>query len=234
MQFFRNDHKLTPSWDLVPISFNLGKENIWPIFYLSFLPRLISVVGIVLVGVYDPNQSFTLDEKSIIGLALAVFGSAWSLLAYPGLIKMQLEAVAGKQPDAWLCFKKGLSKVIPFVIMALLAALAIFFGLLFFIIPGLILIRGLTLSAYYLIDKNLGPTDALKQSFAESKHHAGYIWGTIGVGIVFSMLSSSVGRIPVAGYIFAILVAMIYLFGPALRYKEIQAAEASQPRPVQT
>jgi len=212
----------------------LGKANIWPIFYLSFLPRLISIVGIVLVGVYDPNQTFTLDEKSVTGLALAVFGSVWSLLAYPGLIRMQLEAVAGKQPDAWVCFKKGLSKVIPFVIMALLAALAISFGLLLFIVPGLILIRGFMLSAYYLIDKNLEPVAALKQCFAESKHHAGYIWGTLGVGIVFNMLSSSVGRIPVAGYILAILVTMIYLFGPALRYKEIQAAEVSKPLRVKT
>jgi uncharacterized membrane protein len=89
------------------------------------------------------------------------------------------------------------------------------------VIPGLILLRGLYLSQYYIIDQDLAPVEALKKSFEQSKPHAGYIWGTIGVGAVFGILTVGIGQIAVVGTILSLAVGLIYLFGPALRYGEI-------------
>lgn len=234
MQLFRNDYKLTGSWDLLPASLKLVRENFWPIFYLTLLPRLIITIGLVIGNSVADKQYEQLSSELVVCYIILLIGSAWTLLAYPGYINMQLDALDGKSPEAWDCFKSGLSYIVPFLMLVLMAVLGIFFGLMLFIIPGLIIIRGILLSMYYLIDKNLRPLEALKQSYTESKHHAGYIWGIIGVGVVLNTTSSLVGRIPVVGYLLAITLSLPYIFLPVLRYKEIQTFETDELRSSKT
>jgi uncharacterized membrane protein len=93
-------------------------------------------------------------------------------------------------------------------------------GFIALIIPGFFTIRGVYLSQYFLIDRKIDPSTAIRESFKASRPVSGYIWGTIGVMILFNFLGSSVSFIPVLGAILSIAVPLMYLFGPALRYTE--------------
>ena len=223
MQLFRTDRELTPSWSLVGPSLRLVKENIWPVLYLSFLPGLVVVAGLVLAGnPSSPNTVVTqIDGRTLAGIGLMIAGGIWTILTYPALVVLQLRAISGSHPSATQCFRQGLTQFFPLLILTILTAIAIFFGLLALLIPGLILIRGFYLAQFYLIDNKLKPIEALKKSFQNSKPHAGYIWGTIAVEIVISIIGSPLGKIPVLGFFLTLAIGTIYLFGPALRYGEI-------------
>ncbi|HEX8182344.1 MAG TPA: hypothetical protein VF575_01965 [Candidatus Saccharimonadales bacterium] len=176
------------------------------------------------------SQMPPIDGRAATGLVMMLIGTLWTILAYPGLLKLQLKAVRGEQPDAVECLKQGLPRLVPFIMTTVLVAILLVFGLIAFIIPGLILLRGFYLSMYYVVDRNLGPVDALKQSYNDSKPHAGYIWGLIGVALIIAFLSSGLDEIPVVGYVLSLAFGYIYSFAPAIRYNEITSAAPELPK----
>lgn len=225
MKLFRTDIPLTSSWDFVQTSIDLIKSNFWAVFYLTFLPSLALTIGSALISVDSTAAGFQMDTKTAFGFGILLVSLVWTLLTFPGLVYLELEAVKGNHPTAMESFKQGLPKLGSYVALAILIFVVIVVGFALFIIPGLILLRGLVLSPYYLMDHKIGAIDAMKLSFNESKPHAGYIWSMIGVGTLIGLASGIIGAIPLIGYIAGIVVGLVYLFGPALRYKTMPAVK---------
>lgn len=73
------------------------------------------------------------------------------------------------------------------------------------------------LAPYYLIDRDLGPIQALKQSMADYKKYRG-TWGVIGVLVLFELPS----LIPFIGWIATLVLEVMYACAPALRYFQIK------------
>lgn len=230
MKLFRADHKLTPSFDLINPSIKLLRENIWSVFYLMFLPSLIIVVGSVMFAdASQPNGTIVLTDAAKTGIALMILGAILTILTLPGAVHMQLKAVRGGTPIPRESFKAGLRRMFPLIIAMILMEFAILGGLLLFIVPGLFLIRSYYLTQFYVIDQKLGPIKALKKARSDSKPNAGYIWGTIGVLILFSLLSSTLVWIPVIGNVLSLIVGLLYAFAPAMRYDEIKKLQLPDP-----
>ncbi len=227
MKLFRKDRTLTSSWDLVSPSISLVRENIWQTMYLSFLPALLVTVSLVLLlpGLMqiaeNPVVTPTLDGQFQAGSLLMFVAVLWSILAAPGWILFQVNAIQGEILSTSRAFKLGIKEFIPFVLLSTMSIILIATGLLLFIIPGLFLIRGFYLAPYYLMDKNLSPLTALKQSYQDSKPVAGWIWATIGVTMIISLAGSFVSAIPVIGYLLRQALNYVYIFAPGLRYGEI-------------
>jgi hypothetical protein len=220
MAIFAKERQLTPSWDLLTPSVDLLKKNLWQVIYLSFIPTLIFALGYLLL---DPqhihNDVLTMNNKD--GLILMIIGGIWSLLAYPGLLYLVTQVVQGNSLSAMDAFKKGLRYVLPFIGLGILVGLAIGIGFLLIIIPGLIALRAFYLAPYYLVDQNMGPIQAMKQSARDSKPVSAWVWGVIGVTAVFSLVGGFFQHIPLVGVIVSSALSLIYLFGPVLRYGEI-------------
>ncbi len=231
MKLFRTDYPLTPSFDLVGKSFALLRQNIWPAFYLIFLPGLIVGVGSTLMRhIVQPNSTIIWDQQASVGLVVILVGAILSLLTTPAALVMQLQAIRGKSPEALDCFKIGIKRLLPLIVMIIIMEFAIIGGFVLFIVPGLFLLRSFFLAQYYVVDQKLGPIQALKKSRADSLPNAGYIWGVIGLLIGFSMASSFVSSIPAIGYILGLAVGLIFIFVPALRYEEIRTLKTTEPR----
>ncbi len=226
MQLFRNDNPMTPSWDLLMPALKLLRETFWPVFYLAFLPSLVTIVGLVLVQstIVPGTLTITWGQRNITGAALLIGGSFWMGITYPGLLLMQLDAIRGKQPEAFDCFRRGIRRAVPLLVTVAIGIFVVSAGLMALLIPGLILLRGLYLAQYYQIDQKMAPMAALQTSYEASKSQAGYIWGTIGILIVFRTLAFVVSSIPLIGYLLSIIVGLLYMYGPALRYVEITAS----------
>lgn len=100
----------------------------------------------------------------------------------------------------------------------LLVSLFILCGLILLIIPGLIMIRRYFLAPYVLIDKNCGIREAMDRSAAMSKPYSGTIWGIIGVMILIAF----VGLVPIIGGLTSLVLGMLYVVAPALRYQQLK------------
>lgn len=219
MAIFAKERQLTPSWDLLRPSVDLLRKNLWQIIYLSFIPTLILSLGLLLLDPQHIGNTLSLRNKN--GAYIMLVGGLWLLLAYPGLVYVLTQAVQGHTLSAGEAFRKGLRRVFPFVGMSLLTGICITLGFVAFIIPGLIIFRAFFLAPYYLIDQDMSPVQALKQSVRDSRPVSGWVWGVIGVTAAFSLIGNFLGYIPFIGVILSTAISYIYLFGPALRYGEI-------------
>ncbi|HSH55746.1 MAG TPA: hypothetical protein VK983_02890 [Candidatus Limnocylindrales bacterium] len=218
MKFWTKDRQLTPSWHFAPTSFKLVLEHLTTIAYLSFLPALL--LNAALAMIVD-GQKFATGSRLDQGLGLFALAALWSLLAQPGFIYFQAKAVQGTAPSTLNAFKHGLSKFVPLALCALLTGLAVIVGFILFIIPGLIALRAFLLAPFYIVDRDLGPIAALKQSAADTKPVSAWVWGTIGVIIAFSFMAASLHDIAVIGPALSLIISSLYVFGPALRYADI-------------
>jgi len=220
MGALNKERKLTPSWDLLAPSVELVKRNIWSVLYLSFLPSLFVSVGSTMASSGKLNFS-DLSAHSIVGFSIAGVAGLWALLAFPGYLYMQVEASKGNTPAPLECFTKGLPRLLPLIAMFIIQGITVFVGFLLLIVPGLILVRSYFLSEYFLVDQKLGPLAALSASSKATKPVSYWIWGTIGVGIVISLMAASLSFIPFAGSIISGAIGYIYAFAAALRYNEV-------------
>ncbi|MGH7238288.1 MAG: hypothetical protein ACREGF_07170, partial [Candidatus Saccharimonadales bacterium] len=87
--------------------------------------------------------------------------------------------------------------------------------------PGLIIIRRYYLTPLYIIGNKMTIADAMRASAEQTKPVSSYVWGMIGVIVVFGIIAAFLANIGFVGPILAVLVSMIYFFGPALRWREI-------------
>jgi hypothetical protein len=231
MKFLAKERPLTPSWDLLGPSFELAKKYVWHIVYLSLLPNLLYAYASTLLGnnVYH-DLVYGLSSRQHTGLILVGVAFAWSLIVYPGYIYFQTMAIRKKEVSISESIRAGLHRLLPLIGLGIMGGITTFIGLLLFIVPGLILIRAYFLASYYVIDQKLGPVEAFKKSYAETKPVSVWVWGTIGVTLVISLISAFAGILPLVGVIIGTIFTYIYAFGPALRYGEITDRQTILPK----
>ncbi len=152
------------------------------------------------------------------------FSIFWFLLAVVlGTIAQLMVLVASLQAaehkaldfqELWQVVKKqGLRLVGLYVVVSLY----ILVGLVLFIVPGLIMFRRYFLAPYVMIDKDCGIKEAMERSAAMSKPYSGSIWGIVGVMILISL----VNIVPFIGGLASLILGMLYIVAPALRYQQL-------------
>jgi hypothetical protein len=138
----------------------------------------------------------------------------------------QLEATENKSLDfikLWTVFKDlkwqmfGLYATIGFYILL---------GLLFFIIPVLIMMRRYILAPYVMLDTRCDIKTAMERSDEISKPYSGYIWGMICVMALIGLFNV----IPGIGWMVAFVLGMFYSAAPAIRYQELKDVHGTRNR----
>ncbi len=218
MRIFTHDKELAPSFDLVQPSIDFLRKYFWQTMYLSFIPSLLLTVAGVMI--FDGN-TLTTGSRLGTGVVIAVIAVLWTLLTAPGFAYLQTRAVAGEEVSTDEAFKAGLRKLVPYIVTSALGFILVLVGIILLIIPGLILYRAFYLSRYYVVDGNLGPIAALKQSYNDSQGVTAPLWGTIGVTVLFGLLGGMIGLLPLIGRALSLGINYLYIYAPALRYGEI-------------
>ncbi|HXY18136.1 MAG TPA: hypothetical protein VEH48_01800 [Candidatus Nitrosopolaris sp.] len=159
------------------------------------------------------------------GYATVGFSIIWFLLAaVGGTIAQFMITVAALQAsedkaldfrELWQVVKKIGWRLLG---LYLLIALYVIVGFILLIIPGIIMIRRYFLAPYVMIDKNCGVTEAMELSAAMSKPYSGSIYGIIGVTILIGLI----GIVPFIGSLASLIVGMLYVLAPALRYQQLK------------
>jgi len=217
MKYSEPEPTLASSWSLLSPSVTLVRQYFVPLLYVFILPALLEALGSTLAGDFKSH-----DTRMAVGMTLIAISGLWSLGSFAAFYYVLLHATKDHPVNPWEAYRNSARRILPNIGLILLYGLLVAAGLLLLIVPGLIILRRYYLAPYYLNDQKLSIREAMRRSARDTKPVSGYIWGIIGVNFVFvvlgSMLNLALGGI---GVIATTLLSCLYIFAPALRYREI-------------
>jgi uncharacterized membrane protein len=126
----------------------------WPV--LIFAPALVAVLNWTITYVMMELGLQGLD--SLLSLFISSFFGV-------GMIRMFLSAMRGEEPQFGQLFSGG-DRMFALLGTQLLMGLAIVFGMIALIVPGIIVALGFSLAIFVCVDQQLGPIESLKKSWA--------------------------------------------------------------------
>jgi hypothetical protein len=84
--------------------------------------------------------------------------------------------------------KQGGSLFLKFLGLSILSSIILIVSFLALIVPFFFVMPRIILAPYFMVDRNLGPIEALKASWNETKDHSGKVWGIVGAALVMAIL----------------------------------------------
>lgn len=181
----------------------------WPI--LVFAPLLVQVV----VQGLDFGLIYTLDQLGL-GDTFAVFRSIAVMIvaAYlgVGVIRISLAAARGEEPRWSLLFSGG-DRLGQYIVTQLIVGLAVLGSLFAFIVPGIIVALGFSMSLFVCIDRGTPALESMKASWAMMRGSKMRLFGYSFVCLflfIGGLLALLVGAFAVIGICY-VSMAWIYL-----------------------
>jgi hypothetical protein len=206
------------------------KVNVGTIILLVLAPYLLMIVLLALLfAVFMAFNASTGTTNVALDIVLGLLAVgvyvaviAFMVILSVGLIAAALKSAAGQRLSFSQAFVVGKHFGWRYLGLGLLVGLLILGGLILLIVPGIFMIKRYYLSSYYLIDHNLGIREAMRRSAADAKEFSGAIWGLLGVTILLSLA----GVVPIIGGAISLVLGVMYLCAPAIRYLQIKQAKA--------
>jgi uncharacterized membrane protein len=169
--------------DVLSYGWGVMKANLWffvgigfVFLVITYIPTIIEVIAAHLL----PPPAFIIVRISTTILAFVI-----NIMLGVGIIKIALSFCYEQKPpfatlfDAWDCFWR-------YVGAAVLYCLIVLGGLILLIVPGVVWAVKFSLCYYFVIDKGLGPIDALK---ASSRATMGVKWQLFGFGLLCGLIN---------------------------------------------
>jgi uncharacterized membrane protein len=162
--------------EAISFGFELAKKNLFFFVVLFIITLLIAAVmgALRLSAVHAPLVAFA------IWLAQIVI----DLIIGMGLINIALKFIDKKKPKYKDLFYY--KPIVNYFLTSILEGLIVVGGLFLLIIPGIFFALRLQYANYLIIDKNLGPIEAIKASWKMTK---GNVWNLFFLGILLDLIN---------------------------------------------
>ena len=183
------------------------KLNWVTVLSLILLVLLLSVVGSVITSGVQ-----SLAFHIVITLAIELISVVITMASY----FVYLAGMRGQK----MSVNEALSKCSPlltvkYIALMIVSAFIITGSLLLFIVPFFFILPRLFLAPYFLLDKNMGPVEALSASWHATEGHALKIWSVILATIAMALLFFTIVGVPFAAYflfMYGASMAIVYGF----------------------
>jgi len=152
------------------------------------------------------------------------YADAIVLIFIVPLINYALAIIAGKSMTIGEFMQFSFRKLLWLLVLSVLVAFIIFGSILLFILPVIWTLAWFTCASYVLVDRDLSPIAALKESKRISKDHKGKVWGIIGVTILVSIVAGFFSIIPYVGNAALAFATVLTTVATASLYKWLSAA----------
>jgi len=165
----------------------VGMVLIWVVgFVMSFIAHVVSSVGVTATHRSSSGLPFDLMPLSI-GMA----SLSWAIdlvvtsFVMAGIMSFALKVAKGL-PYTFADLFSGAPFFVSVLVANLISGLAISIGLVFLIVPGVILMIGLSMTLPLIVDRGIGPIDALTESWRLTDGNRAniFIFGLIAFGLV--------------------------------------------------
>lgn len=154
----------------------------WEIYKAHWAPLTFGYFVVTLIGMVPQQvapvlaEVGVLEEKSMVYYALhaplLIVGWLTSEFLMAGFVRAALKALRTNNATFGDFFAAG-GRFIPFLVMSSLRTAATLVGLLFLVVPGVIVSLGFANAPFYVMDQNLGPIAALKASWHSAEGQKG-------------------------------------------------------------
>lgn len=183
-------HVISTAWQNVAGN----KGLVWGGFALYLLA--IIMMSIVLGFLFDSTAD-NMESGAFIGIITQLVPTLVMLPIYVGLILVCVKVVSGVEVSAVSVFNY-FPKTLNLALTYLLMGLMIILGLMLFIIPGIYLMVAYSLALVLVVDKDLGPWEALETS-RKAIHKCWFsvlgLWVLLGLILVVAMIPMGIGLI---------------------------------------
>lgn len=146
-------------------------------------PWAILGLGVLnlIVGGIDRRTGGTATVLGVIGVLL----SLWFTL---GLVVLYLAGTRGEKLGAFSALKQSMQFYLKMIVATIVSIVLMVLSLLALVVPFFFVVPRLALVNYFLVDKKLGPIEAIKASWKATKGHSLKVWGIVAVTVLFSVL----------------------------------------------
>ncbi len=146
-QSFSQTGAVAKGWDVMKKNFGLvlGSEMIFVVYYVLYILIVAKMQNMGMVALFALISTFV---EVFLGI---------------GLIKIYLGLVRGQTVSFSTMFS-GADLVLKMIGGAILYMLIVFGGYILFVVPGIIWSYKYSLFAFFIVDKGMGPIEALKES----------------------------------------------------------------------
>lgn len=175
-----------------------------------------------------PNLANTLagEEKplvlSLVLFVLSIAGFIMKLILDLGFIQIALN-LHDHKPVVITDLFRSYPALLRYFLASILYFLIIIGGFILLIIPGIILSIRFQYYSYLIVDKDLGPIEALRQSWRMTKGHA---WNLFLLGVLLGLINLGGALLLMIGLLATIPTTMM---AQAFVFRKLQAAFASTP-----
>jgi uncharacterized membrane protein len=146
-------------------------------------------VDVLLSVVEESADEQTAMMLNAVGLVLSLMSFAVSLFLQLGSVQIFMRLAQGKHAELGMLIGQG-SYFLSMIALSILSTLGVIFGALFLIVPGVILGLGIQFSVQTLLDRDLGPIEALKASWQLTDGHKMTLFAISLVFIFLAMILS--------------------------------------------
>jgi len=162
--------------EAISYGFGLAKKNLFFFVVLFVIVMLVSGAMSILSGlaVHEPAFAF----------ALWLLQTAVHLIIGIGLISISLKLLDNQKPKYKDLFYY--KPIINFFLASILEGLIVVGGFILLIIPGIFFALRLQYTSYLIVDKNLGPVEAVKASWKITRGNA---WNLFFFGILLFLIN---------------------------------------------
>jgi len=225
--------KVIPSaWEFIKRAKNIyvKRENFLYLTKVNLAGILVSFVILIPTFVFSEfgqsmeNGNFNGIPIYIIFYFLfsIVASIVWGLWFKVALIKAVSLVVNEKTFGVKETFKDVMRRVWPYALISFLLGLAIIFGFILLIVPGVIMAVWYSLSSFIVVVKEIKVREALRESKALVN---GYFWQVLGRGLAFLVfyfvLEIALSSVPYIGPFVVLFISPYFVLLPYLMYEEL-------------
>ncbi len=188
-------------------------EKNWVVFVIATL--LVNVPAIIVFAI-----SFGLSKDAYLARSLLSFLNNFITIIFVfGLIKMALTATSGKKVELGTLFDglKNFKLMLMFFLCAILFGFMLIFGLIFFVIPGVIVAVRFWPSLYFVVDQGKNPFEALSLAWNATRGMFGKLFLA---GLVLMLINIAGFLLLVVG---SLITGPVVLLSIATLYRRISA-----------
>jgi uncharacterized membrane protein len=194
---------------------NAFKANWATLFFAQLLAGFLGAIPTYIPGILVAVQAVDANSAEYWSIYAACMITSLlfvNTFFQVGLTKMCLAAARQQSPQFGDLFSGG-GRYLSLMGATALLFLAAILGYMLFIIPGIILLLGLCLSSFYVVDQNMGPIEAMKASWAATSGQKGniFLFGLLGFLIFLGGCAACYFGIFAATSVLTVSMATIYL-----------------------